>query len=188
MQSAQSTVAPVCHSQRPAPSAMAWFPKYERLSGKRQIRLSATSIGRKIPVEVTSRISRDRTCARLRALTNAFKLRITKSCPAANSRPAIAQRLRTSWASGTPGESGSATKARKEKTKGWHSPQPRTRKCEPRYAREISAKKKIIRNEGVSLSLKGSGGLPEAKPGSAMGFDCSIFVQYYQRVADVLRN
>ncbi len=68
--------------QNARPSEINWFPRYERFSGKPQIRLSATSKGIKIPVEVTNSITSETICAWCRAPTMAFKLRITKSCPA----------------------------------------------------------------------------------------------------------
>src|SRR6266481_4971431 len=46
------------------------------------MRFKATSSGMKIPVEVTRRITNETTWARLRAPTRAFRLRITRSCPA----------------------------------------------------------------------------------------------------------
>src|SRR5579871_5936884 len=46
------------------------------------MRLSATSRGMKIPVEVTSRMSKEKICTRWREPTMAFELRMTKSCPA----------------------------------------------------------------------------------------------------------
>ena len=46
------------------------------------MRFKATSNGMKMPVEVTSKIISETTCARWRASTNAVRLRIRKSWPA----------------------------------------------------------------------------------------------------------
>ena len=54
----------------------------ERLLGKRQMRLSATSSGMNTPVDVTSKMTSEAICTRCRALVMTSRLRMTKSWPA----------------------------------------------------------------------------------------------------------
>ena len=61
------------------PSETSWFIRYERFFLKPQMLLSATSSGRKIPVEVISSMTTERIWPRPRTLARNCRLRMTKS-------------------------------------------------------------------------------------------------------------